>query len=171
MNISAEQSYAYAEILEILSLLSKKFVNKIPTNIMNIFKKHASDSYESHLNKYEPLETQNISNKTAALLTLIALNYWCETKTEVEGLKETLAENDRIIEEKKRANVNELFTNISKDKIDDSVDILSEEPETQDTVQETTALVDYSKVPWYKKLFNAFRRKKLKTINKKQSNL
>lgn len=162
MNISAEQSYAYAEILEVLSLISKKFVNKIPSNVMNLFKNHASDLYENHLNKYEPLETQNLSNKTAALLTLIALNYWCETKTEVEGLKETLAENDRIIEERKRANINELFTNISKNKIDDNIEN-SKEIETQSSVQETTALVDYSKVPWYKKIFNAFRRKKINT--------
>lgn len=162
-NISAEQSYAYAEILEILSFLSKKFINKIPNNLINLFKKHASTSYENHLNKYEPLENQEVSDKTAALLTLIALNYWCETQDEVAGLRKTLAENDRILEEKRKASLNNLFdNNISSNNVENNTTL----EKTEETTQEQTALVDCSKLPWYKKIFTMFKRKKQSVINK-----
>ena len=162
-NISAEQSYAYAEMLEILSFISKKFVNKIPTKIMNIFETYASKTYENHLNKYEPLENQNISKKTAALIGVVALKYWCETQDEVAGLRKTLAENDRILEEKRKASLNNLFdNNISSNNVENNTTL--EKPE--ETTQEQTALVDCSKLPWYKKIFTMFKRKKQSVINK-----
>ena len=71
-DISAEQSYAYAELLEILSFLNKKYIDKIPSKMMNIFNKNALTTYENHLDISVPIHEQNISKKTAALIAVLA---------------------------------------------------------------------------------------------------
>ena len=90
--ISTEQSYAYAELLEILSFLNKKFIEKIPSKMMNIFNKNALTTYENHLDISIPIHEQNISKKTAALIAVLALKYWCENDEEITILKEVIVE-------------------------------------------------------------------------------
>lgn len=178
-NISAEQSYAYAEMLEILSFISKKFVNKIPTKMMNIFETYASKTYENHLNKYEPLESQNISKKTAALIGVVALKYWCETDEELTCLKEIISENDKLAKKQKEElySPDKIFSSSkeefpSEDIISSTEDssITNESIETESIESQTVELVDYSKIPWYKKIFLPFKKIKHKKNNNKTKN-
>ena len=159
-DISAEQSYAYAELLEILSFLNKKFVEKIPSKMMNIFNKNALTTYENHLDISVPIHEQNISKKTAALIAVLALKYWCETDEEITILKEIISENDKKHEEAQK----ELY---HPDKIFESSKPV-EEPTVIEPIsnEDSTQLFDYNSLPWYKKLFTPFRNLAFKIFKK-----
>ena len=177
-NISAEQSYAYAEMLEILSFISENFVNKIPKKMINIFETYASKTYENHLNKYEPLENQNISKKTAALIGVVALKYWCETEEELEYLKEIISENDKIAEEQKEKlySPDNIFSSCKKNTSTDQIITTEDSSTTNESIEtekiqtQTLELVDYSKIPWYKKIFLPFKKIKHNKTNNKTKN-
>lgn len=159
-DISAEQSYAYAELLEILSFLNKKFIEKIPSKMMNIFNKNALTTYENHLDISVPIHEQNISKKTAALIAVLALKYWCETDEEITILKEIISENDKKHEEAQK----ELY---HPDKIFESSKPV-EEPTVIEPIsnEDSTQLFDYNSLPWYKKLFTPFRNLAFKIFKK-----
>ena len=159
-NISAEQSYAYAELLEILSFLNKKFIDKIPSKMMNIFNKNALTTYENHLDISVPIHEQNISKKTAALIAVLALKYWCETDEEITILKEVISENDKKHEEAQK----ELY---HPDKIFESSKPV-EKPTVIEPIsnEDSTQLFDYNSLPWYKKLFTPFRNLAFKIFKK-----
>ena len=168
--ISTEQSYAYAELLEILSFLNKKFIEKIPSKMMNIFNKNALTTYENHLDISIPIHEQNISKKTAALIAVLALKYWCENDEEITILKEVIVENDKKLE---KSNLEQYHP----DKIFESSKTI-EEPSTtvesittkKTTEEENTQLLDYSSLPWYKKLFTPLKNLAFKIFNKKTNN-
>ena len=159
-DISAEQSYAYAELLEILSFLNKKFIEKIPSKMMNIFNKNALTTYENHLDISVPIHEQNISKKTAALIAVLALKYWCETDEEITILKEVISENDKKHEEAQK----ELY---HPDKIFESSKPV-EKPTVIEPIsnEDSTQLFDYNSLPWYKKLFTPFRNLAFKIFKK-----
>ena len=75
VEIKPEQAYAYAELLEILSYTDESLVSKIPKKMLALFESHASKDYEKHIRLDVPLEDQNISKKTASLITLLSLQY------------------------------------------------------------------------------------------------
>ena len=101
MSISYEQAYSYAEILEILSFTHTSLVDKIPQKLMSTFKNHALSTYQYHLDQSVPLENQTISPETANLITLISLNYWCESQSEKDEIKEIILENEKEYNELK----------------------------------------------------------------------
>lgn len=159
-DISAEQSYAYAELLEILSFLNKKFIDKIPSKMMNIFNKNALTTYENHLDISVPIHEQNISKKTAALIAVLALKYWCETDEEITILKEVIAENDKKLEEtrKEQYHPDKIFESSKPVEKPTVIEPISNEDSTQ--------LFDYNSLPWYKKLFTPFRNLAFKIFKK-----
>ena len=167
VKITEEQAYAYAELLEILSFTDENLVNKIPKKLMNIFQTNASTTYENHLTASIPLEEQDVSKKTAALIALLSLNYWCETEDEKNELKSILAENQRIKEEKLREKYNpdNIFNN--KAIQEETITQISQE-ETSDVVSSNLP-IDYSNLPWYKKVFTSFRNFLLKIFNKEKN--
>ena len=75
VQVSKEQAFAYAELLEILSFENIGLKGRIPEKLMNIFESNALPEYEKHLNKNIPIDEQNISRKTASLLVLLSINY------------------------------------------------------------------------------------------------
>ena len=111
--IKQEQAFAYAELLEILSLMEEQYVRKVPKKLIEIFKENSLESYEKHLDVTIPLEEQNISKDTAALIGMLTLNYWCENEEEKIELTSVYKENERKyqdqIREKYQQKMNKLW--------------------------------------------------------------
>lgn len=153
IQISTDESYAYAEVLEILSFTHTSLVQKIPQNLLTIFQENASSVYEHHLNKNIPIENQDISPETASLLALISLNYWCETDQEKDELKTILAENENL--EKKelmeKYNPNNIFKNSSFSEQAYSKEFIADN-ETKNNLP-----VDVSLSPWYSNIIRKIR--------------
>lgn len=150
VEVSSEQAYAFAEILEILSFTHAGLVEKVPDKLISIFKNHALSTYEHHLNKNIPLEDQELSSETATLLTLISLNYWCSPEEKKE-LQQILAENDTIqkIELEEKYNVNNIFKNQNTETFESN---LSEEKTITESSINSNLPMDIIALPWYKKV-------------------
>ena len=175
IQIKPEQAYAYAELLEILSFTDESLVNKIPKKLMTIFNTYALETYENHLDRNIPLENQNVSKKTAALIALLSLNYWCETEEEKSQIKAILAENEKQKQKELREKYNpdNIFSNQTS--IVTSTEVKKQEITSSTAIKETTQSdpstlpVDYSNLPWYKKVFTSFRNFLLKIFNKEKN--
>lgn len=148
--ISPEQSYAYAELLEILSFTHTSLVNKIPKKLISLFQDFALSTYEHHLDKNIPVEEQEISHQTAALLTIIALNYWCETEEEKNKIKTVIAENEKNADNELREKYNpdNMFNNTKVNTT--SVKVEKQNFSSEENIQNLP--IDLSKLPWYKKI-------------------
>ena len=163
VQITQEQSYAYAELLEILSFTDASLVNRIPYKLMHIFEKYASRSYEKHLDMNLPLEDQDISKKTATLITLLTLNYWCDSEEEKNEIKLLLNENQKIKEQelKEKYNPDNLFKNANSYKKQDI------HQTSNITVEETSNLpMDFNNLPWYQKIYFSFKNYLFKLFKK-----
>lgn len=150
IQISSKDSYAYAELLEILSFTNINLVNKIPKKLISLFQENASSVYEHHLNRNIPLEEQDISSETATLITLISLNYWCETEEEKNEIRKVLAKNEKIEKEEleKKYNPNNIFKNNSTQ---------SSPATTSNENSQSNLPIEVSTLPWYSKILNTIK--------------
>lgn len=150
VEVSLDQAYAFAEILEILSFTHISLVEKVPNKLISIFRNNALSTYEYHLNQDIPLEDQELSPETATLLTLISLNYWC-TPEEKKELQQILIENEKIqnAELEEKYNINNLFNNQNTDIKEIHS---SEEKISTETHIESNLPIDTTQLPWYKKI-------------------
>ena len=150
VEVSSEQAYAYAEVLEILSFTHISLVEKVPNKLISIFKNNALSTYEYHLDRNIPLEDQELSQETATLLTLISLNYWCSPEEKKE-LQKILIENENAEKQEleEKYNINNLFSN---PKTDIQEIEASEEKTTTKTFEESNLPIDTTQLPWYKKI-------------------
>ena len=148
--VSSKDSYAYAELLEILSFTNINLVNKIPKKLISLFQENASSVYEHHLNRSIPLEEQDISSETATLITLISLNYWCETEEEKNEIRKVLAKNEKIEKEEleKKYNPNNIFQN-------NSIQVTQTTPPNENT--QSNLPIAVSTLPWYSKILNTIK--------------
>lgn len=72
-----ELTKAYAEVYEILKYIPLEQYNKIPKEVINVFKKRRDKTYKVRINPALPLENQNLQRKTLILLSVLNLDYWC----------------------------------------------------------------------------------------------
>jgi len=131
---------AYAEVDKILSFMESRYVEKIPLKMREMFKNEKLKDYSPEINPKIPLDEQNLQRKTFAILAMLNLNYWCEDENEKQELIKIYAENDRKREEELREKYNP--DNIFKQK-----DVNSE-------INEVTAMVEYKRESFIKKLLN-----------------
>ena len=88
--------FAYAELLEILTFTDEDLVGRVPVAMMTIFRQYALPDYQPHLTWRIPLEDQEISKRTAALLANLSMSVWCSGQDERDELGAILEENDRL---------------------------------------------------------------------------
>ena len=83
---------AYTEVLEILKYLPKSDYEKIPKKEIEFYKNNCDKEYQFSINENLPLNEQNISKKTNAVLVSIFKNY-IATEIQKEKLKMILKDN------------------------------------------------------------------------------
>lgn len=92
--VSERYSNAMAETLHYLKGIRKEDLNKIPNNFMKFLKENASVNYECKFDYNKPLKELNLMDETRGLISMICLNYWCESEEEKNIFKEHLNENE-----------------------------------------------------------------------------
>ena len=109
-------SYAYAEVLDVLDNMETEYVEKIPKAFINYLKENSSSEYKSHVTLDEPLEKQNLNSKTLSILAAINLKYWVENEEHKQELLNMYRENGEKQKEKISENVviNEIFETAEK---------------------------------------------------------
>lgn len=144
--LKPEMAYACAEVLELLSYMEEKAIEKIPKNFIKLLKDNALPTYQKHIDPNLPLEKQNFSENTLGFIGMLSLKYWCETEEEKQELQNAYIENEKKYQQelKLKYNYDNLFSN-------NNVSILSS---SSNSIKNTSNLpVDYNSFPWYKKAF------------------
>lgn len=102
MNIN---SYAYAEVLEVLDNMEKEYVEMIPQSFINYLKENSIKEYKKHITLDKPLENQNLNSKTLSILAAINLKYWVVSEEHKRKLLNKYKENDIKKKEKLKEKV------------------------------------------------------------------
>lgn len=159
--LTKEDTYAFAELLELISFLDEESKSKIPKKLISIFEANALETYENHLSPELPLEEQNISEKTISYLGVICLNYWCDSEEEKQELINNMRENDirKEKELREKYSYDKMFNNQkSTEEISKQNHTISDSKEDIISNTNTSNLpIDYSSLPWYKKVFSKIR--------------
>ena len=85
---------ACAEFLHYLKGLSKDNVDKIPNEIMDVFKRNA-EGYQCDFDYTLRLRDLKLMPETKGLISWVYLEYWCETDEERKSFIDILKENDK----------------------------------------------------------------------------
>ena len=96
----------YCEVDAILEMMEEKYVNKVPSQLRELFKEQKDKKYEPKIYANIPLTEQNLKRKTIVILAMLNLNYWCEDEKEKQDLIQMYAENDKKREEELREKYN-----------------------------------------------------------------
>ena len=116
---------AMAETLHYLKGIRQDDVDKIPNDLIQLFETNASKDYKCEFDYTKPLNEINIKDETRGLISMICLNYWCETEEQKVTFRNHLNVNEQAYQEelKRKYNANNVFKNIN---IDNNEDIRSE---------------------------------------------
>lgn len=108
-----ETELAYAEVDAILELLEDEYVNRIPAQVRDFFKKEKNKEYILNIRSDIGLDGQKIKAETISLLTLLQINYLCDSEEERKEILKELQENDRLKEEglREKYNPDNIFKN------------------------------------------------------------
>ena len=101
-----ETELAYAEVDAILELFEDEYVNRIPAQVREFFKKEKNKEYILNIRSDIGLDGQKIKAETISLLTLLQINYLCDSEEERKEILKELQENDRLKEEESREKYN-----------------------------------------------------------------
>lgn len=137
-----ETELAYAEVDAILELLEDELVNRIPEKVREFFKDEKNKEYKPTIRSDIGLDEQDLKAETISILTLLQLNYLCDSEEEKQEILNELQENDRLKEEELREKYNP--DNIFKRRDEKIVS----------TEKEEKALVEYKNHNFIRKIIN-----------------
>ena len=138
-----ESQLAYAEVDAILDMLETEAVEKIPLKVRKFFKNEKDKNYIPKIcEDFSDIDNIELMRETICLLTILDINYWCETEEEKQFVLNKLKENDRIKEEELRERYNP--DNIFKRK----------DKENDNTNTENVAIIEYKEKSIFKKILN-----------------
>lgn len=104
--MTKERKEAYVEVLEILSHMDRKYVEKVPLKLIDFFKNNASKEYKFTIDLSIPLEEYEFSQITLNILAMLNLNYWCESEEHKEELLNKYYNNELKHQEEIREKYN-----------------------------------------------------------------
>ena len=124
--LTDEYKIAYSEVLEILKYVDKKDINKVPVDMLNMFKKNASNENKFNYDPNKTLQEQNVSEVTRIIIAILFRDYWA-----------TLEQKEKIIsvQNTKRKNTNE-------EKYSNN-DIFKNKVQEENNVVKDSAIVEY----------------------------
>ena len=87
---------AYSEVYAIINLLEDEYLDKIPKKIINFFDEEREKNYIPVIDVNVSLLKQNLQRETMILLTILKLNYWCNSEEEKQEIRDNLYRNQQI---------------------------------------------------------------------------
>lgn len=147
--ITKEYARAYTEVIEILKYVPEEDVNKIPKEKLDFYKNNMDTEYDYKIDTTKEFESQEISDKTKAILANIFRDYWA-TPYQKERIEEKEKNDIKKIEEEKREKYNpdNIFKNTNQKSVDK---VIKEESETE---KNDNLPIEVKKESFFKKLIN-----------------
>ena len=126
-----EYNYAVAELLDLLRNAEDELINKVPSNLIDIWEKQVPEDYRSKQEMFSEQDVENIelAQKTKALIGMIYRNYWCDAE-ERKLYDEILRKN----EEKRQEELKEKYK---------EEDLFRPEHQEEATVEEEKEIIVY----------------------------
>lgn len=107
--VTTEYKIAYSEVLEILKYISKEELNKIPADMVEMFKANCGNENEFVYDPSRTLQEQNVSEIARTIIAILFRDYWA---TEVQKERILAKQNyDREKIKQEMYNPNNLFKN------------------------------------------------------------
>lgn len=94
---TSEYIRAYTELNCLMNYLPKKYKDKIPKNFVEMIQEKSDNQYNIKIVPSKKLNEQNLSRKTRVLLAILKYNYWCESDSDREELRNIFNENEKNI--------------------------------------------------------------------------
>lgn len=94
-----EYAKAYSEVLLILEHMDKKYQEKIPSKLLDYFKRSYDSNYQTNIDFNLPLKQNKLNKYTLPILAMLLINYWCETPEEKQELVNLYFENEKRYQE------------------------------------------------------------------------
>ena len=141
---------AYSEIFEILSLMEEEDKEKVPQEVRDFFEEQRMKEYKPKIRTDIPLTEQNLRRETVVLLTILVINYWCDSKEEKQSFINELEKNEKVKKElQEKYNPDNLFKNRKKTK----EDVVMEQIENVGMIKYKENIITKLK-EWFRKIFN-----------------
>ena len=141
---------AYSEIYEILNLMEDEDKERVPQEVRDFFEEQRMKEYKPNIRTDIPLTEQNLKRETVVLLTILVINYWCDSEEEKQSFIDELEKNEKIKKElQEKYNPDNLFKNRKKTK----EDVVMEQVENVEMIQYKENLFTKLK-KWFEKMFN-----------------
>ena len=131
----------YSEVYALIQLVGREYQDMIPTKIKTNIDAKRDKEYTPVYNIDIPLEKQNISKDSLAILAIIEYNYWCKTENDKQEFIKELKQIDLENEKKLR----ELYN---------PDNIFKKSNLTLQNNNEKVALIEVKEEKWYKKVFD-----------------
>ena len=111
---------AYKEVLEVLKYVPQESVDKIPENMINMFKIKMDESWNFKVDINKPFEEQNLLDETKAIFANIFRDYWAtpEQKERIEARDRYELEKIEA-EKRKKYNPDDIFKNNKVEKLEE----------------------------------------------------
>lgn len=138
--VTTEYKIAYRQVLEILKHISVDEYNKIPQNMIQMFKTNASDENYFVYNSNKTLQEQNVSETARTIIAILFRDYWAtnEQKEKIVSVQNKEREKNK----KEKYNPDNLFTNKERTN-EQNIDLVEEK-----------SMVVVNEEKWYKKIFS-----------------
>lgn len=140
---------AYSEIYEILNLMEDEDKKRVPQEVRDFFEEQRMKEYKPKIRTDIPLTEQNLKRETVVLLTILVINYWCDSEEEKQSFIDELEKNEKIKMELQEYNPDNLFKNRRKTK----EDVVIEQVKNVEMIQYQENLFTKLK-KWFEKIFN-----------------
>ena len=113
-----ETKKAYSEVCEVLENMPNEYVNRIPKRIIDLFQMEKLKDYEVNIDKSNPLDKNNLSQKTMVLIAMLNYYYWCPNKKLKDELYKMYLDNNEKYEKEKieKYNPNNIFEDSKNEK-------------------------------------------------------
>ena len=141
---------AYSEVYEVLNLMEDEDKERVPQEVRDFFEEQRMKEYKPNIRTDIPLTEQNLKRETVVLLTILVINYWCDSEEEKQSFIDELEKNEKIKKElQEKYNPDNLFKNRKKTK----EDVVMEQVENVEMIQYKENLFTKLK-KWFEKMFN-----------------
>ena len=139
--VTNEYKIAYSEVLEILKYISKEEFNKIPNDMIEMFKENAMTSNNFIYDPNKTLQEQNVSELSRYIIAILFRDYWA-----TENQRQRILAKQKY-ERQKRTEEMYSYDNIFKKNNNDNISKQIEESSTE------IQMVEY-KEPVFKRIIN-----------------
>lgn len=108
--VSLEYANAYSEVLEVLRNMSESDINKIPNDIIEMFKENSNKLHDFRYDFNKNFKEQNISKRAKMILAILFRDYWASPSQKEIIVARQNFERDRIeMQKQEKYNINNIF--------------------------------------------------------------